>query len=398
MYKEKYIKLLLEKCLNVKKNTPLFISYNIINREFVNDVVEYAKKLGIKDIYLNEINKEHEKYVLQKYSLKELKTHPLFNSKAWDEYAEKGAAFLALETELPKIMDNVDLEKLSFAISLKIKSKPLFRKKQMSSEIPWCIAIVPNEMWAKELFKDSENPLKEFWKVLAKICMLDKDDPIKEWDEFLIDQKKMINKLNDLKISKLYYKNEYGTDLEISLNENALWQGACTGNFIANMPSYEVFTVPDYKKTTGIVYSTKPLFYNGKEIKDFYLKFDHGKVIEFGAKKGKDILQDIINTDSAASFLGEVALVNYNSPISKTNIVFNTTLIDENASCHLALGSGYPECIKNGTKLNNSELKKLNVNISKAHVDFMIGSKKMLIEADTKNGKITLMKDGNLII
>ena len=167
---------------------------------------------------------------------------------------------------------------------------------------------------------------------------------------------------------------------------------------IVSVKLYEVFTVPDYKKTTGIVYSTKPLFYNGKEIKDFYLKFDHGKVIEFGAKKGKDILQDIINTDSAASFLGEVALVNYNSPISKTNIVFNTTLIDENASCHLALGSGYPECIKNGTKLNNSELKKLNVNISKAHVDFMIGSKKMLIEADTKNGKITLMKDGNLII
>lgn len=398
MYEDKYIKLLLKKCLNVTKKRPLFITYNKVNKDFVEKLVQYAEFLGVKDIYLNEMDKEEEKRVLSTCTLKEIKKHPLFNCKIWDEYAKKNAAFLALESEIPGLMKKVDLEKLSLATSLKIKSRPIFFKKQMTSEIPWCIAALPNEKWAKSIFKNSKNALAEFWKVLAKICMLDQKDPIKAWNSFLKNQRKTVKKLNNLKIKKLYYKNELGTNLEISLHENAIWQGASTGAFLANMPSYEVFTVPDYKKTSGIVYSSKPLIYNGKVVEDFHIEFKKGKVVNFDAKKGKDILEDIIKIDKLAPFLGEVALVDYDSPISNTNIIFNTTLIDENASCHLALGSGYPECIKNGIKCSSKELKKMNFNQSKTHVDFMIGTQDMLIEADTKKGRITIMKDGNLII
>ena len=141
-----------------------------------------------------------------------------------------------------------------------------------------------------------------------------------------------------------------------------------------------------------------PLLYNGKEIKDFYLEFKNGKVSNFDAKEGKDILKEIINSDELSSYLGEVALVNYDSPISKTNLIFKNTLFDENASCHLALGSGFIECIKDSKNLEQEELEKLGVNFSKNHVDFMIGTKDLIIEADTNKGKIVIMKDGNLVI
>ena len=397
MFEEKYIELILKKCLKIE-GQPLFINYNKINKNFVKKIEKYAKSIGVCDIYLDERDLNKEREVILNTNLEDIQKNELFNCKKWDEYAQKDAAFLMLESYIPGLMDKIDSDKLSKVSIVNQTTKPIYKEKQLKGLIPWCIAAVPNEYWAKDIFLNSKQPLDDFWNTLADICMLKEENPISSWNKLLKKQAKNLKKLNNMKIKKLYFKNDLGTNLEIELSSKALWQSACGNKWIVNMPSYEVFTSPNYKKTNGIVYSSKPLVYSGKIIDKFYLEFKDGKVINFDAKKGKDILKEIINSDEFSSFLGEVALVNYNSPISNTKKVFKSTLLDENASCHLALGSGFLECIENGNNLNKDELKKIGLNSSKNHVDFMIGTKDLTIEADTVNGKLIIMQNGNLVI
>ena len=395
---EKYIKLLLKRCLKVQKGTPLLISYNTINRVFVDKIVAYAKKLGVTDIYLDEKNQIEVHNILKNSSLKSIKENPLFDASIWDKYASKDAAFLMLESEIPNLMNDVSSKKLALAAMQKSLTKPLYKKRQLNNEIAWCIAIVPNELWARDIFKDEDEPLQKFWDTLESICMLNSEDPVKAWDEFLNKQQEMQDKLNALQIKKLHYKNSLGTDLTITLPNDALWASGASGKWIVNMPSYEIFTTPDYHETEGIVYASKPLNYSGKEIKDFNITFKKGKAVKWSAKEGYDVLSEIITGDKLSSYLGEAALVNYDSPISNTNKIFKTTLIDENAACHIALGSGFLECLKDSDKLDQKELDKRGINSSKNHVDFMIGTKDLTIEAETKDGNVVIMKNGNLII
>ena len=199
----------------------------------------------------------------------------------------------------------------------------------------------------------------------------------------------------------MHYKNNLGTDLTVELPSDVIWNSAAgeeDSNMLVNMPSYEIFTSPNYKKTSGIVYSAKPLIYGGGKIDEFYIEFKEGKVINYDAKQGKEILRQIIESDENSCYLGEVALVNNNSPISNTNLVFGTTLFDENASCHLALGDGFPDSLKEGLTMTKEELLRKGINQSKNHVDFMIGTKDLEIEAETKDGVVQIFKDGNFVI
>ena len=226
--------------------------------------------------------------------------------------------------------------------------------------------------------------------------LCDKEDPIKEWNEKSEKNKKIVDKLNDLKIKTLHYKNKLGTDFKISFNEN-IWCGASTKtkdgrDIIVNMPTEEVFTTPNKYTANGIVYSSKPLVYNSSLIDKFFIEFKDGKVINFDAKIGKDILKSIIEIENG-NYLGEVALVDKLSPINLSNILFFETLYDENASCHLALGDGFPECIK-----SEKSLDELGVNKSKTHVDFMIGTDDLEIIAELENEKKLIMKNGTFVI
>ena len=374
-----------------------YISYDKINNGFIEKLVEYAKNKGINDIYLDVSNAFQIHDILKNSTLEDIKNNSLFNSSIWDKYAQKKAAFLMITSEIPLLMNDIASDKVALKSKVALESKPLYRELQGKNKIKWCIAALPNKYWAEYLFKDSKNPMDKFWRVLNKLCMLD-IDPVKNWQDYLNSQRKYKEKLNSLEIKKLYYSNSLGTNLEVSLPDNALWQNAEEGDIMVNIPSYEIFTTPDYHLTEGIVYSSKPLIYNGKIIDDFYLKFKRGKVVDFKAKQGEDILKEILESEKGMKFLGEVALVNYNSPISKSNICFNTTLLDENASCHLAIGMGFLECVKDGLKLSSEKLDELGINKCQNHVDFMIGTKDLQIDAETKDGRITVMKNGNLII
>lgn len=392
---EKYIDLLLKKCVNINKTNSLFINYDIVNQNFIDKLVKRAEELGVKEIYLdkNDIYEEHD--ILKNITLSEIDNQQYFNRSIWNEYALKNFSFLIFRAPNPGLMDDIDSKKLTHAEYIKRHTSSLFRRKQFTYEIPWCIAALPNKNWADSLFKNKENSYELLENAIYDACMINTKNPIESWNKHLENNKYMINKLNNLKIKLLHYKNQLGTDLKVELLKDTIWCDASTSGLV-NMPSYEIFTSPHYKKTNGIVYSSKPLIYNGGIIKDFWIMFENGKVINYDAKEGKNILKSIINSDENSCYLGECALVENNSPISNTNLIFGLTLFDENASCHLALGEGFIECSKENENLTKEELLQKGINVSKAHVDFMIGTPDLEITAETHDGKkIKILENGN---
>ena len=395
----KYIELLVDKCLWFNESKCLYINYNKLNKEFVDKLCDYAKSKGIIDIYLEEIDYYYKRDLLNKSTLDEIKENDYFKSTIWNEYAKKDASFLFINSEMPGLMDDVEPEKLALASYLRRTTKPIFNEKRDKGLLSWCIAAYPNELWAKKIFKDNPKAYDLLYENIMKMCMVDTDNPIASWDNQLRTVDEKVKILNELKIKKLHYTNSLGTDLYLTLPDNYLYASAYDGKGIVNLPSYEVFTSPDYRYTEGIVYSALPLIHNGAYIDEFWVKFENGKVVDFDAKKGKEVLKGIIESDPNACYLGEAALVNNDSPISNTGLVFETTLFDENASCHIALGDGFNECLKDGLTMSEDELKEHGVNQSKNHVDFMIGTPDLNIEATLENGdKILIFKDGNFCI
>ena len=393
----KYVNLLIDRCLSFKNGKSLFINYFDDNEKFVEKLVTKAKSKGIDDIYLDRHNKEerHQK-LLQ--SVEEINNDDYFDASIWDEYAKKNAAFLMLSTEFPGYFADVPSENMTTA-SLKTRtSKPLYKLKQLTNEISWCIAVIPNKIWAKEKFPDlsEDDAYNEYFKLMCHCTMVDRENPIEEWDKFLDRQRSLVRALNDLQITKMHYTNSLGTDLVIGLSPDALWQ--CAGyegsDVIVNMPTYEVFTSPDYRLTEGIVYASKPLMYGGALVDKFWVKFKDGKVIDYDAEVGKKILKGIIESDEYSCFLGECALVDKNTAIAQTNFVYGETCLDENASCHIALGDAFPECLKGAEDESIDERRERGLNHSDNHVDFMIGTDDLNIVAETKNGEILIFKNG----
>lgn len=397
--KRKYAKFLIEGCLRLKEGDKLFIiGYNLIE-DFIKLVIEEANKLGIVEIktLINDPFKQKELYLTKTYE--EIIRNPIMDRTMYNDMAKNGYAFLSLSSTLPGFYEDVDAELLSRVSRYQMKSISEYKEYQLKGLIKWNISAVPNSIWAKDLFGSEDEDL--LWNLIIDICLIREDNPVFSWKEKLMCLKKRADYLNQLKIDKLIYYNSLGTDLEIGLPNGYLFQSADegTGNGnIVNMPTEEVFTSPDRLRVKGRVYSSKPLLHNGNLIEDFWLEFREGKIIDYDAKKGKEILKGIIDTDEGSHYLGEVALVDYHSPISLTNVLFKNTLYDENASCHLAIGESFPECIQDGLTKEKEELVLRGLNMSHEHVDFFIGTSDLEVKAVLQNGKeVVIMKDGDFV-
>jgi len=391
----KYADLLINRCLAIKDGQPLLITAPIETIEFVRIIAKLAYKHGVKDMYFDFTDEVLKHDQLKYLSKKELKKSKLFNKKIYDTYAKKKAAFLMLYADNPDIMKDIDIEKISYSAKVSIGSRPLYKKLQLSYEVPWCIASVVTKSWAKKVLPESNDPYTDLWNIVFDLTLVNTSNPFESWNKKIEESKRLVKKLNNLNINKLKYKNSLGTNFEIGFNHN-IWCGAGEHTtdgreILVNMPSEEVFTTPNKYTANGRVYASKPLVYNSSIIDKFWLEFKNGKVVDYDAKTGKDILKSIIKIKNG-NYLGEVALVDKNSPIYKSNLLFYETLYDENASCHLALGSGFPDC------LNKDNLDELGLNDSKTHVDFMIGTDDLEIVAETDNGEIAIMKNGEFVI
>lgn len=272
----------------------------------------------------------------------------------------------------------------------------------------WCMVSVPTEKWAQKVFpKDStEKAIKHLWKAIFKATRIEEKNPVQSWKNHLKNLNDRVTFLNEKRFKKLHYTNSKGTDLWIGLPKKHLWiSGASVKvkdkdiTFVPNMPTEEVFTLPDKNDVNGVVYSALPLSYNGNIIENFCLTFKDGKVIDYKAEKGEEALKNILDSDEGSQMLGEIALIPYDSPVSNTKTIFYNTLFDENASCHLALGRAYVLNYEGADKMSKEELEKCGVNYSMNHVDFMIGTKDLSIVGYTENDEeIQLFKDGNWAI
>ena len=404
--KEKYYKyahLILTKGLCINEKQPLLINAPIEAIEFVRILTEVACKLNIKDIYYDWTDEQLKHTQLKYFNEDEIKESRFWNKSIYDEYAKKDAAILFLITTGDNIMQDIESSKLKIASSHSLNTRKLYREKQSNNQIDWCIASVATKGWAELLFPNEDNSLELLWETIFDICLVNTDNPEEEWTKKMEENHQMCDKLTKLNIKELHYQSSNGTDLTVELDKNAVWCGGSSvikgREPIVNMPTEEVFTTPNKYTTNGIIYSSMPLVHSGITIKDIVLEFKDGKIINFDASVGKEELQNIIELDEESSMLGELALVDKNSKIAKSNILFYETLYDENASCHIAVGRGFKECLKDSENMTKQELEEIGYNNSQNHVDLMVGTSDLNITATTYDNKeILIFKDGSFNI
>ena len=343
----KYVDLILQRCVNFEQAKSLMIHCDFKEHiAFAELLKQRANELGIFDVCINVNDLDDIHDYLMTTPVEDIKLNPIINKSAWNEYAKKGGALVFLNSTAPGLMDDVPAEKIEKWHKESETVVPYYRANVSKYAFPWCIVGMPNERWARSLFPDCDNAYEKLYLYIMKMCMIDTKDPVSAWQEYIEGNNYFKNRLNELSVRTMHFQNSLGTDLTLEIPEGNIWLNldktdAKGGQMIANMPSYEIFTTPDYRKTNGIVYSSRPLVYGGKLIEDFSITFKDGKVVSVSAKKGQELLEKIIYETPGAEYLGEVALVQNDSPISNTGLVFNTTLYDENASCHLALGRGF---------------------------------------------------------
>ena len=400
--REKYAKVILESCLKVEKDQPLFISYNIERADFVRIVAKIAFKMGVKDIYFDSSDPYLKHEALKNLEVDELKKLTFWNKEMWNVYAKKNAAFLMLASETPGLMKDVDQDKITAMTKYSYETRREFDALRDKSALAWCIAAVPTTAWAKELFRNEENPVDKLWDKIFDICSIKESNPISIWNEKIKKLQDRAKKLNSYQFKTLKYKSSNGTDFKVDLPKNHIWSSGreklSNGKeVLVNFPTEEVFTSPDRLSAEGVVYSSKPLAYQDVIIDEFFIKFEHGRVVEAHAKKGEETLKNMINICENSDMLGEIALVPYDSPISNTNQIFLETLFDENAACHIALGDSFPECVENGSNIDKDVLfTEYNLNKCDSHVDFMVGNKDMNIIGITEDGEeVPIFEEGN---
>lgn len=400
---EKYALLLIKTGINIQKDQTLVINSPIECASFARILSKIAYTEGAREVVLNWRDELSSKIKFMHAPEEIFEEFPDWQRDFYLSNVRKGAAFLNISASDPELMKDVNPERMvksQKAASAAIKE---YRERLMSNRNVWCVASIPTVSWAKKVFPElsEEEAVEKLWEAIFKTVRVDTENPVASWETHKSNLKRSMDFLNSNKFKYLQYKNSLGTDLKIELPENHLWLGGSEYTpegieFIANMPTEEVFTLPKKTGVNGIVVSSKPLNYNGNLIEEFSLTFEKGRIVDFQAEKGYEILKKMIETDEGSYYLGEVALVPYDSPISNSNILFYNTLFDENASCHLAIGKAYPVCIKNGENLSDEELVKLEVNDSIVHEDFMVGTEDLQIIGITADGKeIAVFENGN---
>lgn len=401
---KKYARLIVETGVNLKKGQTLVVGAPVECAEFARLVASAAYEAGARDVVMNYNDEAFSKIRFMSAPEEVFDEFPEWRKQMMIGYARQGAAFVTIASSDPEILKQADPERIARAQRAGATALKEYRQRLMSNQNAWCIASVPTKAWARKVFagESEERAVELLWDAILRTVRVDADgDPVAAWKAHQARLKQSKDFLNECNFKYLRYKNSLGTDLTVELPDGHIWLSGAEltpdgREFIANMPTEEVFTMPKKTGVNGTVVSAKPLNYHGNLIEDFTLRFERGKVVEYEAKKGREILQKLLEADENAVYLGEVALVPHDSPISNLNILFYNTLFDENASCHLALGKAYPTCIAGGASMSKEELERAGVNDSLIHEDFMIGTKDLEIVGVKQDGEeIVVFQQGN---
>ena len=399
-----YAELVVKIGVNLQKGQGLEIVCPVEKREVAKALTIAGYNAGAKIVRIRwedeEINKLNYTYA----DTDALTEVPKWLVASRNYLVEEGFCYIAVSADDPSAFKDIPADKIAAVAKARGKALKKYSDAVMSNQIRWCVISVPTLAWAKQVFPNSKDAVKDLAEAIEKTMRLDCENPLQMWQEHIKTLDKRVEFLNKHNFSYLHFKSGNGTDLKVGLAKNHLWTSAQElakdgVKFVANMPTEEVFTAPHRLKVDGVLKSALPLCENGQIIDDFSITFKKGKIIDFTAKKGYETLKHLINTDEGTHHLGEVALIGKNSPIAKSGILFYNTLFDENASCHLAIGKAYPTTVKNGETLSKKELKSLGVNDSTEHIDFMIGTDDLeVIGVDDKGNAVQIFKNGEWII
>ncbi len=407
-YKEKlqqYAELLVKVGMNVQPKQPVFIRSSVETLELTHLIVEEAYHCGASDVRVVYSDPTLKRLKFENESVEHFANHEIksYDVEARMDYVKRGAANLALISEDPDLMDGIDSQKLQAFQQQNARAFKGYMESVQKNQFPWVVAAFPSKAWAKRVYPELsvEEAYIKFIDEVFDIVRIDGNDPVENWRQHIANLSVYAQKLQQKNYHALHYVSE-GTDLTVGLAKNHIWEDATSyvngkeQAFIANIPTEEVFTAPDRNRVDGYVTNKLPLSYNGTIIDQFKLMFKDGEIIDFSSGKGEVVLKDLINTDEGSRRLGEVALVPDDSPISNRNTIFYNTLFDENAACHLAIGSAYAFNIQGGTEMTVEEKIASGLNDSNVHVDFMIGSSDLTIYGIFEDGsKELVFENGN---
>jgi aminopeptidase len=402
----KYAKLLVSTGINVQPGHTVQLTIAVDQAELARLIVKEAYALGAAEVLVNWSDDVIARERLVNVDVERLEqVHPQRVTEM-NYLLEHKSSRLVVLSDNPGAYDGVDPEKLSRSARAISQALNPMRQATQANKISWTLGAASGLEWAKKVFPNAtsdEEAVDLLWDQIFKTCRIYEEDPIKAWEEHEARLVAKAKVLNDEQFVKLHYTAP-GTDLVLGMPKNHLWEAAGSINaqgekFIANMPTEEVFTAPDYRVADGYVTSTKPLSYNGNIIEGIKVTFKDGEIVDVTAEKGDEVMKKLVFDNAGARGLGEVALVPDKSPISQSGVTFFNTLFDENASNHLAIGQAYAFSIEGGTEMSQEELKEAGLNRSDVHVDFMIGSNKMNIDGIREDGtRVPIFRDGEWAI
>jgi len=403
---KEYAALLIRVGLNLRRGQTLLISAPVECAFFARMCAAEAYDAGCREVVMNWHDDllAREKYLRADEAV--FDEVPLWRRHFFNDYADEGAAYLVISASDPENLKGVEPQRLVRARRASGRFLKEFDRLQMCGGFPWCIASIPIPSWAGAVFPGvpQEQAMERLWDAIFAAVRISGDGTcVEKWRQHLATLDRRLKKLNELNFKSLHYRNALGTDLTIELPEGHIWEAGndvtLSGQeYVANMPTEELFTSPLRTGANGVVYSALPLVEDGNIIDKFHFVVKDGKIVEVHAERGEEFLKAAVSVDEGASYFGEVALVPYDSPISNQKILFYNTLFDENAACHIAFGEAYP-CIEGGQRMTKEELKAHGLNDSITHVDFMVGTRDLSIVGTTHDGKeVAVFVDGNFAI
>ncbi|MDD9267803.1 aminopeptidase [Paenibacillus sp. GCM10023248] len=399
---EKYAELVVRIGVNLNKGQDLMIESPIECLELTRMIVKKAYEAGANYVQVNWQDDVVTRSRLAYAHDDALDYYPKWHTDMLERFVENGGALLNIKVPDPDLYAGLDAAVISRASKAAATARSKYQQYVRTSTFSWCLIKAPTTAWASKVYADlpEDQRVEAMWDAVFRFNRVYEDDPVAAWRTHIEQLKRVRKVLNEKQYAALQYRAA-GTDLRVELPADHIWLGGDKANasgirFVANMPTEEVFTMPKRTGVHGTVASTMPLNINGALVDKFSFTFENGKVVDYQAEVGYEHLARLLEMDEGARYLGEVALVPYDSPISNVKRIFYNTGIDENASCHLALGSCYPINMKDGASLSNEELKARGGNTSLIHVDFMVGTSDLEIDGELPDGRVEpIFRAGN---